>query len=264
MGRNVIGALPGALSRYRDADRRLRHHLDHYGWPGAFAWLLHILTDRPISVRTNPTHCTLGLTLRIGTTDTRVYEKVFVHREYDIDMPPDDVEVIVDCGAYTGLSAIFFHEKFPHAKIYAIESDEENYKLLEGNVRDVPEIIPIHAAIWHQAGILELDRCPAEFWSRRIAALSTGQPRALADRGIQTVQAITVEGLIAEHSLPKIDILKLDVEGAEREVLANSDTWIGKVGVLVAELHDRYAPAARRLLNMQRPASRSANEWART
>jgi hypothetical protein len=40
--------------------------------------------------------------------------------------------------------------------------------------------------------------------------------------------------------LVHIDILKVDIEGSEKEVFENSSTWIDRIRVIVIELHDRY------------------------
>jgi hypothetical protein len=39
-----------------------------------------------------------------------------------------------------------------------------------------------------------------------------------------------------------IDILKLDIEGAEKEVFSNCDKWLGNVRILMIELHDHLKP----------------------
>ena len=54
-----------------------------------------------------------------------------------------------------------------------------------------------------------------------------------------TVQGITIDKILKTNSLEKIDILKIDIEGAEREVFMDSSSWIKKIDVLIIELHDR-------------------------
>jgi len=54
------------------------------------------------------------------------------------------------------------------------------------------------------------------------------------------VQAMTLDTLLARMGLEFVDILKIDIEGAEKEVFESSAEWIDKVRVIMAELHDHH------------------------
>lgn len=75
----------------------------------------------------------------------------------------------------------------------------------------------------------------------------TGAQRAAYRRSHYsiTVQCIDVPHICENYDISEVDILKLDIEGAEREVLNHCDRWIDRVKVIVAELHDRFAPGCR-------------------
>jgi hypothetical protein len=49
-----------------------------------------------------------------------------------------------------------------------------------------------------------------------------------------------------DHQLESIDILKIDIEGAEKEVFADSTAWLGRVRAIIIELHDRLKPGCSR------------------
>jgi hypothetical protein len=49
-----------------------------------------------------------------------------------------------------------------------------------------------------------------------------------------------------EMHLDRIDILKIDIEGAEKEVFESSSKWIDKVSVIMTELHDQIRPGSAR------------------
>lgn len=56
-------------------------------------------------------------------------------------------------------------------------------------------------------------------------------------RGI--IQAMTIDDILKKSGCDQIDILKLDVESAEREIFSeNYDNWLPKVKVLIIEIHD--------------------------
>src|SRR4029453_16016552 len=50
---------------------------------------------------------------------------------------------------------------------------------------------------------------------------------------------LTIDRLMRQYGWDYIDLLKIDIEGAEKEVFETSASWIGKVGIIVVELHDR-------------------------
>ena len=59
------------------------------------------------------------------------------------------------------------------------------------------------------------------------------------------VRALTIPELAGKQ---KIDILKLDVEGAEKELFEHDPAWLANVGVLMIELHDRFKPGCSKAL----------------
>jgi hypothetical protein len=55
-----------------------------------------------------------------------------------------------------------------------------------------------------------------------------------------SVTAVTLTDVMRDHGLEKIDLLKLDIEGCEKEIFENSDPWIENVQAICLELHDRF------------------------
>ena len=170
--------------------------------------------------------------IRIGTTDASVLKQVFVERQYDYPLPISP-KVIIDAGANIGLSAIFFANRYPDAFILAIEPEDSNFRLLQRNTAPYSQIRLLKAALW-----------------RRIPQIRLVDPRNEND-GFQTnegltnhdvclgcVQGMTLDAIMAEMALDSIDVLKIDIEGAEKEVFENSSNWIGRVRIIIAELHD--------------------------
>ena len=51
---------------------------------------------------------------------------------------------------------------------------------------------------------------------------------------------------MSEYDLKWVDLLKVDIEGAEKEVFGSPDEWIGSVGAIAIELHDRFKPGCSR------------------
>ena len=53
---------------------------------------------------------------------------------------------------------------------------------------------------------------------------------------------LTVDAILRDAGQNRVDLLKIDIEGAEREVMSSSANWIDRVGVLMIELHDDIKP----------------------
>lgn len=160
-------------------------------------------------------------------------------REYEVEMSRQP-SVIVDAGANIGLASIHFAQRFPDAQVVAIEPDEANFKLLCANVAAWPQVIPVRAAIAADSGTVALIDPGVGPWGyRTIEGIATPSDRNPTI--IDQVEALTVTDIMGRWGFDHVDILKLDIEGAEAPLMAASDPWIDRVDVICAELHDRFA-----------------------
>jgi FkbM family methyltransferase len=174
----------------------------------------------------------MRLHLRLGSTDIYVFNSIYHQQEYgwDFTEPP---EVIVDAGAYTGLSTAFFAMRYPDAQIIAIEPDQENYDLLTKNTAGFGNVRTIRAALWPESGSVNLTDPGIGSWGLRITAKDCDNP-------VSPIRAITINDIMQEYRIDRIDLLKLDIEGSEKDLFANSDSWIESVEAICLELHDRF------------------------
>jgi FkbM family methyltransferase len=178
--------------------------------------------------------------LRLGSSDISVFNGIFRWLEYgwDLDRKP---QTIIDGGAYIGLSAIYFTMRYPGVRVIAVEASEQNFDLLVRNTSAFPNIQPVHAALWPQPGSLVLTDPGTGLWGLQVkeavspdgAAPGTGE---LAD----SVRAITIGDIIREHGLDRIDLLKVDIEGAEKELFGEPGPWLDQVDAICIELHDWF------------------------
>lgn len=53
------------------------------------------------------------------------------------------------------------------------------------------------------------------------------------------VAAMTIDKIMKDYNIEKIDILKIDIEGAEREVFSDTSSWLERVDSIIVELHER-------------------------
>ena len=172
--------------------------------------------------------------LRLGTTDIEVYKQVLLDQEYNFALPSVP-KVIVDAGANIGLAAVYFANKFPGAAIFALEPEETNFRLLQLNASPYPQIRPLHVALWNENKPINLfDENGGHCGFR------TRETEPQNGRQVGTVQAVTLDALMKENKIDNVDLLKVDIEGAEIEVFKSSSNWINRVKVIMAELHEQY------------------------
>jgi FkbM family methyltransferase len=159
--------------------------------------------------------------------DLNVIEELYMHGEYDAQL--GDARLVVDAGSNIGLAAIDFALRCPHARIVAIEPDPTALTKLVRNVRAFPQISVAPVALAASSGL-------RPFWSGP-ATWASGFSRTASHQALIVVPTKTLDQVLIEAGFfDDIDILKLDVEGAEREVLS-SFTGLGSTRMVIGEVH---------------------------
>jgi FkbM family methyltransferase len=187
--------------------------------------------------------CEYPFQLRVPSSDVPTCEQVFINQEYDflVERPPS---VIVDAGANIGLASIYFANKYPTAKILAIEPEDSNFRLLKLNTHPYSNITPIQAALWDKNEEINLVDPGAGKWG--FMTEMRNPAREAGSDICHTVTAMSLDKIIKDYNLENIDILKIDIEGAEKEVFSDSSAWIEKVTSIIIELHERMKPGCNR------------------
>jgi len=170
--------------------------------------------------------------LRRGSSDLPVYRQIFLNGEYELTFRGTP-KVIVDLGANIGLFSLLMTKKFPNSTIYAIEPDPENFSQLIKNTKVHSNIKIFNKAIWNEIAKLKIvsDQNSAE-WGRSVSVLDYDSNENML------VDSLTINELIEAHKLSKLDIVKVDIEGAEFELFLKSTEWVEKVGIFIIEFHD--------------------------
>lgn len=175
--------------------------------------------------------------LRLRTTDVGLCREILVRGQYECDLvrPP---RVIVDAGANIGLASVFYANKYPGAMLFAIEPEPSNYLMLQKNAARYPNIITIQAALWN----CNTDVDVIDLHSGHLAFQTRERGTATNRNVVCTVPAMTVDRFMAKFGITAIDLLKVDIEGAEKELFEPDAAWISRVGVIAVELHDSLRP----------------------
>lgn len=143
--------------------------------------------------------------------------------------PASPAPRIVDCGANVGLGVLWWKRRFPGARITAFEPDPAIFAALRENCRrrGLDDVELVQKAVWREAGPLEFLREGAD--AGRAGAVAAGP----AGWGRITVEAVRLRDLLVEP----IDLLKVDIEGAEVDVLLDCADRLGQVERLFVEYH---------------------------
>jgi FkbM family methyltransferase len=211
----------------------LKWYYETCGIRGVCAVTSFRLRGEPRELAVAPLRSDHRVHLRIDTSDFCAYRDVLIFRtkSYDPAIAGFSPNTIVDAGAHIGMASILFALQYPAARIIALEPEPSNFAALIKNTAPYKTITPIHAALWREDGEVTLGS-------------SNAHPKGafqIVKNGQQRVRAIRMDTLIREACIDSIDLLKVDIEGAEIEVF-ESCPWIRTVRVIAIELHDRVRP----------------------
>jgi len=228
------------FSRFIDLSRRCVRYAHRFGFIIGPYMLFKMVACRGLIWVKLP-GCEHAISLRSHTTDIAAFEQVFIAREYDLPLHSPDPKFIIDGGANVGCASVFFAQRYPEASIYAVEPESSNYEVLTLNAKHYKNITPIEAAVWNEDTFVEIANPLDEKWSFRVQNSSR--------KSSSRIRAVTVPSLMNEAGVDRVDLLKLDIEGAEIELLdPNCKDWIDRVDVIVIELHDWIRPGCRAAL----------------
>jgi FkbM family methyltransferase len=173
-----------------------------------------------------------GFDLRVRANDYFVLFEVLSLGAYDIDFAPlGPVRTVLDLGANIGLATLVLSRALGSATTFlCVEPAPSSFALLERNLRrNTPGARALNAAATAE---------PTTITVREGAhpALSSVQ-RARRGDGGREIAGMTIGGILDAADLVRVDLVKLDVEGAERELFDAADGWRDRVGAILAEIH---------------------------
>lgn len=196
--------------------------------------LFSILNRKKKAYVLKPSFIKAPLYLRDNISDKGIFLQVFVEKQYEpngYDFP--EIKTIIDGGANIGTASVLFTNMFPKAEILAVEPNDENYELLCKNTKAYSSVQCHHGAIWD---------ANEDIYITNPETLAAG---FIVDRGTgsnATLKGNTIDTLLKLKNWKTVDLLKIDIEGAEKEVFDADTSWLKGVKLLIIELHDRYKP----------------------
>jgi FkbM family methyltransferase len=178
---------------------------------------------------------------RAHTSDLGVFRQIFIDREYRCLDDVREPGLIIDCGANVGYASAYFLARYPQARLIAVEPDAGNFAVLRDNLAAYSNRTTlIQSGVWSSETGLVMSEdkfADGREWSYTVRPNKPGEA--------PTMHAVDIGGLLNKSGFDRISILKIDIEGSEREVFRhNYQAWIGKVDRLVIELHGADCEAA--------------------
>lgn len=185
--------------------------------------------------------------MKCGESDSRniEYEKIFSENNYFRMLLGRMDPVIFDVGGHRGESLEFFKSIFPQSEIYSFEPDPQNFAALEA-LADTMGSKAYNLAISDKCGLVE-------YYSQELSHLgglypinckssdSLGYAKKAINRKIK-VHATTLAEFMTTSGILWIDLLKIDVQGAEEDVLKGGGDMLSVVKNISVEcnLFDFY------------------------
>ena len=235
----AVRALGDAFGAFRRARRRERV---------ALALLLLRMRAKQFVMKLSPSRKFQSETVFCWTLQCLDYnsfaffvEEVFVRGDYEFCSRAEK-PLILDCGSNIGLALFFFKHRYPQARIVAFEACRVAFEKLTENVKvnRLQDVKLHHVALSSSSGL-------AEFYEDS-AAPGSGKNSLFPGRGGDRLQVVPIAPLSQFIEEP-VDLLKLDIEGAEETVLAElvASGRLALVRQLVMEYHHHILPGQDRL-----------------
>jgi len=210
--------------------------LDFYQtvWTNSFrTWRLLASLGSQNGINTAPTPVMLRnlrhpMYLRPGTDDAGTVICNVIREEYGRLVNLDSPVWMIDAGAYIADTSAYFLSRFPDLNVIALEPHPENYAMSQLNLEPYG----------NRAMVLRRGLSATE-GIERFSGEGTGA--SIASTGME-IDCTTIPALLTQYGISRIDILKMDIEGAEEAIFStNPEEWLEKVGLLIIEIHGERA-----------------------
>ena len=162
--------------------------------------------------------------IRPGTADVGTIINNVIREEYGHFKPAGDPEWMIDAGAYIGDTAAYFLTRFPKLQVIALEPNPPAYEMASQNLKPYGE-----RAVLMKKGL----------WAGDQNLLFDGASTcaSIRDKGFE-IEGISLPTILERFSIARLNILKMDIEGAEKAIFSsNPEAWLDRVDLIIIEIH---------------------------
>jgi len=215
-------------------------------------YYFHLISFNGFSKEDNPRdyvshYPDLGVTIKIRkrpSSDMYVFSQIYKYLEYKPvvetfkkHFPNHQQLNFIDAGSNIGLTSVYFSKYFPGSNFITIEPDAANFETMSYNLSTnaVEPVEKLNGGIWSTNTYLKIisDFRDKSDWSFRVE--ESAEPTNL--------KACSINYLMEKNNFQTIDILKIDVEGSEKEVLTSLKadvSYLAKTKCVAIEIHDEF------------------------
>jgi FkbM family methyltransferase len=179
------------------------------------------------------------VSLRLHTSDIPTFSQVFVKCEYNSPSLPNVAREIVDLGANIGLATVFFGMRYPSARILSVEPEEGNFAAMIANTAALGDRVQKQrAAVWVRDDFINLrneseDGTWLDAWGVQVSELES--------KSRKKTKCYKLSTLLDKAGFISVDVLKIDIEGAELEIFSHGAAeWLPRINLIIIETHDRF------------------------
>ena len=184
------------------------------------------------------------VSLREVGSDIHTFTEVFKEQVYrDLLSHVKECRTVIDLGANIGLAALYFTTHYPDCKLLAVEPHPGTYQMLRMNLKDLisaKRCRTLRAAVWGKETVLVGEALDAP---EHYSTFAMHEAASAGSAEQQTI-GLSMPGIIAESGFDTVDILKVDIEGAEVELFKGDVSWLNRVRSIAIEFHADSREAA--------------------
>lgn len=154
-----------------------------------------------------------------------------------------DIQYIVDIGANVGAFSVFAQQLFPDAKIISCEPEATMMNFVRENTNH--KLVYIEKAIVGDSSQKEVKFNICKWQgNHHVDGVFNKEVYCRPEIGSEILSSITVPAVdlmtvVKENNFPRIDLLKIDTEGAEPQILQSIKPWLGNVRHILLEWHSQ-------------------------
>lgn len=189
----------------------------------------------------------LGVVIKLRkrpSSDLNVFAQIYQYNEYQAlveafqkHFPAIKKLNFIDAGCNIGLTSVYMSKHFPDSNFIVIEPDSSNFESIVYNLEanKINKVAKIKGGVWSKNANLKLvnDFRDKNDWSIRVEGTQEDGD----------LKAFSIQYLMDAHQFLDIDILKMDIEGSEKEVFTglNADvSFLSKTKCIAIEIHDEF------------------------
>ncbi len=159
-------------------------------------------------------------------------------------------DVVLDVGANIGQFTVVAASKVgPTGKVFAVEAGSSAFSILSRNIEEnqFTNVQPLHLAAWDSETMLHLGGVSEDM-------LGWGKVQHESNTGTEAIQARPLDAVLQELHCDHVDVIKIDIEGAERKALEGMKGLIASkpprlIYCEIANNHDAYGSSADQLVS---------------